>query len=354
MGVEALALQGLSIRLGGANILEDLSLDVQAGSFTCLLGPSGCGKTTLLRAIAGFAPPSSGDIRIGARSIAALPPEKRETAMVFQSYALWPHMTVAGNLTYPLKLRGIARAEREARAERILELLDLPGFGPRRVTSLSGGQRQRVALGRALIVDPPILLLDEPLSNLDAAIRRNLRGELRRLQQKLGITTIMVTHDQEEALSMADTIVLMRAGRIVQVAPPEELYSRPADLEAGRFLGVDNLLAGRPEDPVAAATIGFRSGDARLAGAPGTGALNRRGRVLDCAYAGGGYHLQIAAGDEVIAAVSGLPVALQTEVCVTVPAAALMGFGTDHRLLPRETRPDSGATARPSPELLSH
>lgn len=141
MGIEALALQGLSIRLGGTQILHDVTLDVAAGSFTCLLGPSGCGKTTLLRAIAGFAALSAGDIRLGARSVAALPPEKRNTAMVFQSYALWPHMTVAGNLTYPLKLRGVAKAERAARADRILDLLDLLGFGERKITSLSGGQR---------------------------------------------------------------------------------------------------------------------------------------------------------------------------------------------------------------------
>ncbi|MBQ2261805.1 MAG: ABC transporter ATP-binding protein [Loktanella sp.] len=334
MGIEALALQGLCIRLGGAQILHDVTLDVAAGSFTCLLGPSGCGKTTLLRAIAGFAPLSSGDIRLGARSVAALPPEKRGTAMVFQSYALWPHMTVVGNLTYPLKLRGVAKAERAARAEHILDLLDLSGFGERKVTSLSGGQRQRVALGRALIIDPPVLLLDEPLSNLDAAIRRNLRGELRRLQQKLGITTIMVTHDQEEALSMADTIVLMRDGRVVQVAAPQSLYTRPADLDAGRFLGVDNIVAGRAEDPVQATTLGFRSVEARIAEASAANALTRHGTVLDCAYTGGGYHLQLDTGAEVIAAVSGAPIAPGSEVCVAVPAASLMAFGPDQMLLP--------------------
>ncbi|MDP2080374.1 MAG: ABC transporter ATP-binding protein [Pseudotabrizicola sp.] len=334
MGVEALALCGLSIRLGGVQILHDVTLNVPAGSFTCLLGPSGCGKTTLLRSIAGFAPPASGDIRLGARSIADLPPEKRGTAMVFQSYALWPHMTVAGNLTYPLKLRGIGRAERDTRAEALLDMLGLSGFGPRKVGSLSGGQRQRVALGRALIIDPPILLLDEPLSNLDAAIRRNLRGELRRLQQRLGITTIMVTHDQEEALAMADTIVLMRAGRVVQVAAPQDLYARPADLDAGRFLGVDNMIAGRPGDPVAAATLGFRSMDARIHDAAPENALVRNGTVLDCAYTGGGYHLQLESGAEVISAVSGVPVAPGTQVRVAVPTASLMAFGANQMLLP--------------------
>jgi ABC-type Fe3+/spermidine/putrescine transport system ATPase subunit len=210
MGGEALRLERLSVTLGGAQILNAIDLTVEPGSFTALLGPSGCGKTTLLRAIAGFAPVSSGDVRIGSRSVAGLPPERRETAMVFQSYALWPHMNVGGNLAYPLKLRRVPRAERTRRVEALLDRLGLAGFAGRPVASLSGGQRQRVALGRALIIDPPILLLDEPLSNLDAGIRRNLRSELRQLQRQIGITTIMVTHDQEEALSMADQVMFMR------------------------------------------------------------------------------------------------------------------------------------------------
>ncbi|GGL49979.1 ABC transporter ATP-binding protein [Wenxinia marina] len=337
MGGEALSLERLAIRLGGVQILRDITLDVPAGSFTCLLGPSGCGKTTLLRAIAGFAPPSEGDIRIGGRSIAALPPEKRETAMVFQSYALWPHMSVGGNLAYPLKLRRVPKREREEQVARILDLLDLPGFADRPLASLSGGQRQRVALGRALIIDPPILLLDEPLSNLDAAIRRNLRSELRSLQQKVGITTIMVTHDQEEALSMADTIVLMRAGQIVQVATPEELFTRPADLSAGRFLGIDNLIRGRAGDPLPGAegaTLGFRSAEARIAAAPPAGALARHGTVVDCAYAGGGYQIRLDTGGESVSALSDTALAPGTAALAAVPAAAVMAFGADEALLP--------------------
>lgn len=329
MGVEALALNGVSIRLGSANILHDVSLNVAPGSFTCLLGPSGCGKTTLLRAIAGFAPLSGGEIRIGARSIGDLPPEKRETAMVFQSYALWPHMNVGANLAYPLKLRGVPRAEREQRVSDILALLDLDGYAQRPVTSLSGGQRQRVALGRALIIDPPILLLDEPLSNLDAAIRRNLRSELRRLQRQVGITTIMVTHDQEEALSMADTIVLMRAGRVVQVADPATLYARPADIDAAKFLGVDNLVPRQPGDQTDADTstiLGFRSVDARIETTRPSSGLVRQGTVIDCAYVGGSYQVVVAQGDTRFTAMSIAPVSNGTEVFVGVPAEALIGF----------------------------
>ena len=339
MGTEALSLEEVSIRLGQSLILDGISLEVPAGTFTCLLGPSGCGKTTLLRSIAGFAPLSAGDITVGGRSIAGLAPEARQTAMVFQSYALWPHMSVAGNLTYPLKLRGLGKAERERRAEEVLALLGLEGYGGRAVTSLSGGQRQRVALGRALIIDPPLLLLDEPLSNLDASIRRSLRGELRRLQQKVGITTIMVTHDQDEALAMADRIVLMRKGQIVQVAAPEELYSAPADLEAAEFLGVGNVTAFRHGDPVAAFTrlAGFRTEVARaftLAEVlPEGPVLLRKGQVSACAYAGGTYQITIDSAGESLSGCSPVPIAAGADASLTVPASMLMSFDAENRLL---------------------
>ncbi|WP_106752490.1 ABC transporter ATP-binding protein [Pannonibacter carbonis] len=339
MGTEALSLEGVSIRLGKTLVLDRISLEVPAGSFTCLLGPSGCGKTTLLRSIAGFAPLAAGDIKVGGNSIATLAPEARQTAMVFQSYALWPHMSVAGNLTYPLKLRGLPKAEREKRANAILSLLGLEGYGPRAVTSLSGGQRQRVALGRALIIDPPLLLLDEPLSNLDASIRRSLRGELRRLQQKVGITTIMVTHDQDEALAMADRIVLMRDGQIVQVAGPEDLYSAPADLGAAQFLGVDNVLAVAPDDPAAqgATLVGFRTEDARVftddMEHPDAPALARKGKVTTCAYAGGGYQVGIDVAGESLSACSARPVSPGDDALLSVPASMLMSFDANTRLL---------------------
>ena len=344
MGGEALTLEGLTVRLGGALILDAVDLTVAPGSFTALLGPSGCGKTTLLRSIAGFAPVAGGDIRIGARSIVALPAERRDTAMVFQSYALWPHMSVGGNLAYPLKVRRVPRAERDRRVADILERLDLAGFAGRAVSSLSGGQRQRVALGRALIIDPPILLLDEPLSNLDAGIRRALRTELRQLQRQVGITTIMVTHDQEEALSMADQVVLMRAGHIVQAAAPDALYSGPADVEAARFLGVDNILpatgadaaiVGRQADGV---LIGFRSQDADVvAGQAGSdGAFIRGGTVEDCAYVGGGHQVQLRADGHLLTAMAARPVAPGTAATLHVPAAALMTFDAASTRLTRD------------------
>ncbi len=332
----SLSLDNVTVRMGQNTILDNISLSVPEGSFTCLLGPSGCGKTTLLRAIAGFAPLESGDMAIDAISIAALPPEKRQTAMVFQSYALWPHMSVAENLAYPLKLRGIDRASRDRKVARILDLLDLSEFGPRSIASLSGGQRQRIALGRALVIDPPMLLLDEPLSNLDAAIRRNLRSELRQLQRQLGITTIMVTHDQEEALSMADTIVLMRSGKIVQVAAPETLYAAPVDIDAARFMGVENFItADDGEMSIAsdAACFGFRSLSASIGLHPLAGHLNRDAIVIDCAYAGESYQVLVEADGERFSASSATPQLAGAQVTLSVPADALIPFGADRNCL---------------------
>ncbi|MCE8020632.1 ABC transporter ATP-binding protein [Halomonas sp. MCCC 1A11036] len=316
----ALELENVSIRIGQARILNDVSLQVPAGSFTCLLGPSGCGKTTLLRSVAGFAPLSAGDIRIGDRSIAGLPPERRETAMVFQSYALWPHMNVGENLAYPLKLRGVSRGERERRVAAMLERLDLAHCAKRPIGALSGGQRQRIALGRALIIDPPILLLDEPLSNLDAAIRRTLRTELRDLQRRLGITTLMVTHDQEEALSLADRIVLMRDGRIIQVADPETLYTAPADLDTARFLGVDNLV------PEGGATLAFRSTQAHAGPRALHAGLRRQGRVIDSTYAGGAWRIRLAVAELELTAMGEASLAAGTPAWISVPDHALMRF----------------------------
>lgn len=337
MRTEALTLNDVTIDLRQQRILESIHLAVEPGSFTCLLGPSGCGKTTLLRAIAGFTPLTRGDIRLGAQSITHLPPEKRQTAMVFQSYALWPHMSVGENLGYPLKLRGVPRPERQQRVADILQRLELSGFEKRAVTQLSGGQRQRVALGRALIIDPPLLLLDEPLSNLDAAIRRSLRGELRRLQKSLGITTMMVTHDQEEALQMADQIVLMRAGQIVQVASPQCLYQYPADLDAARFLGVDNTVNCEKEDPAnarGATQFGFRTRDALVNASLNAAALNRKGRVSDCVYTGDGYQISLSVNGETLCAMSDSPIALGAFATLQVPASALIPFGPDNRHLP--------------------
>ncbi len=237
-----LDIAGLSVRYGATEVLRDISLDVEAGSFVALLGSSGCGKTTLLRAIAGFIAPTSGRIRLDGKDIAATPPEKRNTAMVFQSYALWPHMTVFQNMAYGLKLRRRSGAETAAKIDGLLTLLHLEGLGGRNVTQLSGGQRQRVALGRALAIDPALLLLDEPLSNLDARIRVELRSEIRAVQSRLGITAIHVTHDREEAMVMADRIVVLNGGRIEQAGTPEEVYHQPASPFVASFMGADNVI----------------------------------------------------------------------------------------------------------------
>src|ERR687893_220835 len=207
-----------------------------------LLGSEGCGKPTLLRPIAGFQKSSAGAIRLSGRDVAALPPEKRNVAMVFQSYALWPHMTVLGNIGYGLRVRGVKREAVRRRVAEVLQLLGLSGLEERKVTNLSGGQRQRVALGRAIAIDPSLLLLDEPLSNLDAKVRVQLRYEIKALQSRLGFTAIHVTHDREEAMTMADRIVVMEAGRIAQIGSPKDVYDHPNSPFVASFMGADNTI----------------------------------------------------------------------------------------------------------------
>ena len=260
-----LDIAGLSVRYGATEVLRDISLDVEAGSFVALLGSSGCGKTTLLRAIAGFITPARGRIRLDGKDITATPPEKRNTAMVFQSYALWPHMTVFQNMAYGLRLRRRSPQETTAKIDGLLGLLHLEGLGGRNVTQLSGGQRQRVALGRALAIDPALLLLDEPLSNLDARIRVELRGEIRAVQSRLGITAIHVTHDREEAMVLADRIVVLNGGRIEQEGTPEEVYHQPASPFVASFMGADNIIRLRVRRAGDHAIEAALTGDAALA-----------------------------------------------------------------------------------------
>ncbi len=237
-----LDVDGLDVRYGAIEVLRGISLSVEAGSFVALLGSSGCGKTTLLRTISGFIVPSRGRIRLAGQDVTNTPPDKRNTAMVFQSYALWPHMTVFQNMAYGLRLRRRSRIEISGKINDLLTLLHLEGLGDRNITALSGGQRQRVALGRALAIDPDVLLLDEPLSNLDARIRVELRGELRAVQSRLGITAIHVTHDREEAMVLADRIVVLNNGRIEQEGTPEEVYHRPNTPFVASFMGADNII----------------------------------------------------------------------------------------------------------------
>lgn len=237
-----LNLRDIDAGYGRTRVLEGIDLSIGKGEFVALLGASGCGKTTLLRAIAGFAFPSAGSIHVGDRDVTRLPPDKRGMAMVFQSYALWPHMTAARNIGYGLRLKGWRREAIAARVAEMEALLGLEGLGARKPSELSGGQRQRVALGRALAVDPDILLLDEPLSNLDARIRLTVRHEIRALQQRLGITTIHVTHDREEAMVMADRIVILDKGRIAQLGTPQAIYTRPASAFVAAFMGAENVV----------------------------------------------------------------------------------------------------------------
>ncbi|BEP18276.1 ABC transporter ATP-binding protein [Pyrofollis japonicus] len=225
--------------------LRGVSLSIEKGELFAILGPSGCGKTTLLRIIAGFEVPDSGRVLLEGRDVTNLPPDKRGTVMVFQNWALWPHMTVYENIAFGLRLRKLSKEEIDRRVKWALELLGLKGMENRYPGQLSGGQQQRVALARALVVEPRVLLLDEPLSNLDAKLRLRLRGELRKLQRELGITMVYVTHDQEEAMSLADRIAVMRNGIVEEIGTPEQLYSNPSRLFTAVFLGRTTLVLGK-------------------------------------------------------------------------------------------------------------
>jgi putative spermidine/putrescine transport system ATP-binding protein len=224
--------------------LEDVDLEFPHGKFICLLGPSGCGKTTLLRVIAGLEAPTRGRILLDGSDITTVPAHRRELGMVFQSLALFPHLSVGENIAYGLRIRGVDAATRRKRAEELLELVRLPGVADRQVSQLSGGQRQRVAIARALALSPKLFLLDEPLSALDAKLREHMQIELRQLQQRLGISTIAVTHDQREAMTMSDIVVIMDQGRVQQVGPPLESYRQPANAFVADFIGITNLLSG--------------------------------------------------------------------------------------------------------------
>ena len=350
MASAALDVKELEVSYGDTLVLKRVSLAVAAGEFVALLGPSGCGKTTLLRAVSGFVPVRAGSIAVGGREITREPPDKRGMAMVFQSYALWPHMTTAQNLGYGLKLRGVAKPEIARRVAEILAMLKLEGFGERNVTQLSGGQRQRVALGRALAVNPELLLLDEPLSNLDARIREDVRHEIKALQAKLGITTIHVTHDREEAMVMADRIAILDAGRIAQLGSPEEVYNRPNSPFVASFMGAGNVLelearpadggmrieASRHNDAVlvrGSALAGpvvahFRSEAARLGPADAAGAerLLLRGRIVQASYPGGFYRYAVAVGQNQFMVDDPRRLAVGENVGIGLPVSSLHIF----------------------------
>jgi len=251
MKEDYLVLKNLAKVFGGGKdsvvAVDDVSLQVQEGELVTLLGPSGCGKTTTLRMIAGFEFPTSGEIFLDGERINAVPPNRRPTTMVFQNYALFPHMTVAQNIEYGLKIHHVPGKAIKERVEEVMHLVGLEGMGSRPPAQLSGGQQQRVSLARSLIVEPKVLLLDEPLSNLDAKLRESTRIEIRKLQRRLGITSVYVTHDQEEALTLSDRVVIMHEGRIQQIGTPPEIYAHPANRFVADFIGKANFLEARVE-----------------------------------------------------------------------------------------------------------
>ena len=345
----AISVANLEVGYGTQRVLHGVDLKVAPGEFIAILGSSGCGKTTLLRTIAGFQKAQAGSIELFGRNVIDVPPEKRGIAMVFQSYALWPHMTVLGNVGYGLRLRGVSKAQVRSRVADVLKMLNLSGLEDRKVTNLSGGQRQRVALGRALAIEPDLLLLDEPLSNLDAKVRILLRSEIKTLQNRLGFTAIHVTHDREEAMTMADRIVVMDAGRIAQVGAPKEVYDRPVSPFVASFMGADNTVEFevRPapggvevraaggeatvwssQAPAGAVTAYFRDDVASLddpqARAEGTIVLP--GHIVQRTYPGGHYRYAVAIGERHFTVTDARYLDLETPVGLRLPLDSLHLF----------------------------
>lgn len=348
----AIDIDRLQVSYGSQQVLHGVSLSVAPGEFIAILGSSGCGKTTLLRTIAGFQKASGGAIRLFGRDVVDVPPERRGMAMMFQSYALWPHMTVLGNVGYGLRLRGVTKEEIRARVASVLRMLNMEGLEDRKVTNLSGGQRQRVALGRALAIEPEILLLDEPLSNLDAKVRIQLRSEIKSLQARLGFTAVHVTHDREEAMTMADRIVVMDAGRIAQMGPPKEVYDRPNSPFVASFMGAENTIDldirrsgsdveirtrdGRATPyagavPVGAVTAFFRDDVASLEdpGARIEGSIILPGTITQRTYPGGHYRYVVAIGDRHFSVTDDRYHDVDRPVGLRLPVTSLHLFPTD-------------------------
>jgi spermidine/putrescine ABC transporter ATP-binding subunit len=352
-----ISVAGLTKRFGQNVVVDRVDFAIEDGELFTLLGPSGCGKTTLLRLIAGFYAPEEGEVRFDDRVVNAVPPDERGIGMVFQNYALWPHMTVSQNVGYGLKLRKVPAAEIAQRIDAILAKVELKGLGARYPGQLSGGQQQRVALARALVLNPEILLLDEPLSNLDAKIRVQVRAEIRKLQKELGITTVYVTHDQEEALTLSDRIAVFHQGKVSQVGPPKALYERPVNRFVADFIGISNLLdgtvtrldaaAGRMTvetslgelgvlhderfGPGDACVVSVRPENAALDAGPRAGHNRLQGRISFAAYLGNTLRYDVELGKGVVFKVDvrdpwhHVQLALGTAVTVSFDPASTVG-----------------------------
>ncbi len=363
--MSGLVLDGLTKRYGDLPAVENLHLEARPGELLALLGPSGCGKTTTLRLVAGFLTPDAGEIRVGERRLSSptrvVPPERRRMAMIFQSYALWPHMTVAQNVGYGLRFkRGLPRADRERRVKEMLKVVQLAGFEARYPGELSGGQQQRVAVARALVVEPEILLLDEPLSNLDANLREEMRFEIRRLHEAFGITTLYVTHDQAEAMAISDRIAVLERGRVAQTGTPQELFEHPRTRFVAEFIGKTNLVEATAVagdtvargplrlrvnaadlTPGAAVVVSIRPHLIALAepgaeAVPAAGAANvLRGAVARLAYLGDAVHCEIRleASDLTLRVAAPAPLKLATHEAVTlsIPVEACVPLATAER-----------------------
>ena len=353
-----ISIRGVVKRFGAVTAVDRADLSVRDGELFTLLGPSGCGKTSLLRLLAGFYQPDEGEIRFGERVVSGLPPYERNIGMVFQNYALWPHMTVAGNVAYGLKLRKLGGVEIATRLAEGLRKVNLTGYESRYPGQLSGGQQQRVALARALVLNPDILLLDEPLSNLDAKIRVQVRAEIRKLQQELGITTIYVTHDQEEALSLSDRVAVMKDGRVLQVGRPKELYERPRTRFVADFVGTNNLVPGRVSGRAGAelmvdtavgtlravsdvpvgerCVLAIRPENVAVDAGAGSGAGNVvRGRVSFVSYLGSALRYDVEAGSGQVLKADirdpwhHEPLSIGREVAVSFPASVTLAVAED-------------------------
>jgi multiple sugar transport system ATP-binding protein len=337
----------VSKSFGGVDALIELELDVPDGTFLALLGPSGCGKTTALRILAGLEEPTSGSVHLGDRDVTRLQPKDRDVAMVFQSYALYPHKSVADNIAYPLRVRKVPKSERAGRVAEVARMLSIDGLLDRMPRALSGGQRQRVALARAIVREPRVFLMDEPLSNLDAQLRLQMRIEIKRLQKQLGVTTLYVTHDQVEAMTMADMIAVMHDGRLQQLATPADLYAHPVNLFVARFCGSPpmNVLEGDVSDaafthprgavalrdaPVRGpAKLGFRPEHAQIVAPDAAGSL--RGEVYVVEPLGNETLITVALGDELVnlRAAAGVEPAIGTPVGLLPDRAHLHLFDAD-------------------------